>query len=467
MDNTGIFFGNNRTAILDMEGISKTLPARPYREKPLSADEIRAYPWSVWGDDNLMPQRMVDDIEKTSSLRGIVALKSRLALCEGLVPAIVKSDETGHRVIDKIVDDDEITEFLEASDHFNQTAAWMNDIIGIGNGACRFMMDNEGKRIAAFRRDDVSEMRYEKRSSSGQINNVYYSAEWDKVFGFEPDDKRVYKLPLLRSWAPWDNLIERADAGARELVMTFRYPSWGKHYYSVPLWYSAKLWVDFAKAMPKIKTNLVNNAMLAQYVVIIYPQFWSAQYPTWDTIQDAEKKEALKLKTFQDIDSKLVGLDKNAYKNIYISGELSIEYGKALQYIEFKPLESNIKDGMMLADSATANSEIAFAEMMNLVLLGGNQSAGPYTKNEGGSNIREGSLFQVIITELERRYIKHVMNVPKKVNGWDKKHKGLEFIIPATALTTLDTGAGSKPVNTGGVQSKDNTNGTDNNNTGS
>jgi hypothetical protein len=196
--------------------------------------------------------------------------------------------------------------------------------------------------------------------------------------------------------------------------------------------------------------------------VVIYPQFWSAQYPTWDSISDEKEKEALKIKTFQDIDNKLNGLKDNAYKNIYISGELSVEYGKSMQYIEFKPLENNIKDGHLLADSATANSEIAFAEMMNLVLLGGNQSAGPYTKNEGGSNIREGSLFQIIITELERRFIKHVMCVPKYVNGWAKKHPGLEFIIPATSLTTLDTGAGSKPVITGGVHPNEN-NGNENN----
>lgn len=447
----------NRVAILDMELVNKELPARPVLAKPLDEDGLKSFKWSVWGDDNLRPQQMALDIKTCGALTGIINLKSRLALCEGLVPAIIKSDDKGQRVIDKIIsyqDDPEIWEFLEASDHFTQTAGWMKDIVGMGNAACRFMYNKEKNRIVAFQRDDITELRYEKRDDNGKIGQVYYCAEWQKIYTYDDSDKRVYSLPLLRRWAPWDHSKELAEAGKVEQVMTFRYPGWGEHYYSTPLWWSAYKWVKIAQAVPEMKATMFDNVMRPAWVVTIYPEFWSKQYENWESLSP-EEKEGLKDATFTLIDEKLAG--KNAAgKNVYVAGELSVEFGKGMAYIEFKSLENPIREGEMLPDAAAANSEIAFAEMMNLALIGGNQSAGPYTKNEGGSNIREGSLFQVVITELERRFIRHVMNVVKYVNGWHKIHPGLEFIIPATALTTLDTGAGSKPVMTGGIQPNNN-----------
>lgn len=448
-----IHYGASKTvAFIDMDAANQQLPARPFREKELTTDQLRSFKWSPWGDDNLKPQQMAADIKTCGALTGIINLKSRLALCEGIVPAIIKSDETGSRVIDKVVDDPEIWKFLEASDHFTQTAGWMKDIIGMANASCRFMFDKEGKNIVAFKRDDITELRYEKKNKEGKINNVFYCAEWNKVY--DADDELVFSLPLLRQWAPWDHAMELAKGGAREMVMTMRYPGWGEHYYSTPLWPSAYKWVKISQAVPEMKALIFDRVTRPQWWVVIYEGFWQAQYADWDTISDPAVKEQRKESLFLEIDNKLAG-KSNVGKNIYVAGQLSLEFGKAQSLIEFKAMESPYKEGEMLPDAAAANSEIAFAEMMNLALIGGNQSAGPYTKNEGGSNIREGSLFQVVITELERRFVRHIMNVVKYVNGWDIKYPGLEFIIPATALTTLDTGAGSKPITTGGIQPSD------------
>lgn len=461
----GIHFGkNSRAAFIDMEAADAAMPARPMREKPLTADDLKYTDWSPWGDDNLKPQQMLDDIKKCASLTGVIGIKSRLALCEGLVPAIVKSGETGTRIIDKIVEDEEITEFLEASNHFFQTAGWMEDIIGLGNGACRWMANKDGNRIAAFKRQDMSEVRYEKRGDGGYISNVYISAEWDKVHA--PKDNRVFPMPLLKDWAPWMHANELMESGKKEFVSTFRYPGRGEHYYSTPKWYAAYKWVKYCQAVPEIKAAHADIAMRPAYLVTIYKEFWPAMYEDWDSITDAAEKQQLKDAMFDTIDDKLAG-KANAGKNIYIGGEMNIELGKAMAYLEIKAMEQPKIDGAMLPDAAAGNTEIAIAEMMNLALVGGNQSDGPYTKNEGGSSIREASLFQVVLTELERRYIKNLMNIPKYVNGWNKKHPGLEFIIPATALTTLDTGGGSKPIATGGIEPKQNNNGTTNNSSGS
>jgi len=99
--------------------------------------------------------------------------------------------------------------------------------------------------------------------------------------------------------------------------------------------------------------------------------------------------------------------------------------------------------------------------LFNLAIVGGNQASGLYESSQGGSNVRESILMQIIIRELERMYVRKVYNIIKRYNGWDVRHPGLEFVIPATVLTTLDTGGSSKPVMTGGVEPKKQDNGTD------
>lgn len=450
-----IHFGGTKSAVfLDMEAVNTSLPKSPFREKPIDDVQAKNMPWAIWGGDNLKPQQMADDIKKTASLTGIINLKAALALCEGMVPAIIKSDDQGKRIVDKIVEDPDITMFLEASNHFQQTEGLLKDCIGIGNVSVRFMANAAMDGIAAFERLDISRMRYEKRGTDGYVKNVYICNEWDKVMSEK--DERVIKLPLLRSWAPWDHAMELIKAGQKEFVMTTRLADWNNVYYSTPLWYSAYKWVKIAQAIPEMKAAMLENMMRPGWIVTIYEGFWQRQFTDWDTITDPREKEMKKSAFFTEVDNKLAG-KSNAGKNIYVEGELMREFGKAEAYIKFEPMPNASKDGENLSDSANANSEIAFAEMMNLALIGGNQAAGPYTKNEGGSNIREGSLFQVVISELQRKVVQHFMNVPKYVNGWHKTHPGLQFIIFATALTTLDTGAGSKPITTGGIQPKNDT----------
>jgi hypothetical protein len=130
--------------------------------------------------------------------------------------------------------------------------------------------------------------------------------------------------------------------------------------------------------------------------------------------------------------------------------------------IQFLPIEDTTKIGEYLPDSAAANSEIAFTMLWNNAMTGGNQKNGLYSENQGGSNVREASALQVIIHQVERWVVQDMFTVFKYFNGWAKKYPGLDFIIPATILTTLDTGGSSKSVVPGSIKQPDNA--TDKNN---
>lgn len=427
-------------------------------EKPIAQtvpDEktISTLPWSFWGTDNQLPAQYIKDIESCGVLNSIIDGKARFALCQGMVPAIVHTDpSTGQRVIDKIVDDSEITDFLEMNNHFDHVYGWMRDQVGFSWMVARFMLNKGMDKIVAFQRDDLTETRFSKKNTkTGLSSHLYYSANWDKVRS--PNDERVFKIPLLNPNNPVLDLQEKAAAGIAQHAMALRNPGWGKHYYPIPAWMANILWVQIAQGVPEMKQALFENSMRPKYKVIIMEEYWDNRYGTdwneWDEDEQEKKRQAL----YDEIDEWLVGA-KNAHKSIFVNGNRDGD-GKVYTDIDIIPIEDNTKPGELLPDSAAANSEIAIGMLWNPAMTGGNQKAGQYQGNEGGSNVRENTLFQTILHEVERQKVSKIMNVIKFFNGWHKKHKGLEFIIPATVLTTTDTGGSSKPVVTGGVNPKE------------
>ena len=113
--------------------------------------------------------------------------------------------------------------------------------------------------------------------------------------------------------------------------------------------------------------------------------------------------------------------------------------------IKITSIEDHIKDGKLGPDSAAANSEILFTLMINPALIGADSPGGPYSGGAGsGSNIREALLMQIMLGEYERRLISQHLKLILAYNGWDSKGETIRY--PNSVLTTLNTGANTKPV---------------------
>lgn len=427
-------------------------PARKLKST-IPDDLMMVMPWALWGANNLLPQQMIKDIETCGILNGIIDGKARFSICEGLQPVIMKVDGA-KKVIDTIVNDPEIVDFLEMNNDFFQVFGWMKDMHGFGSAVTRFMLNGAKDKIVTFQRDDITETRFEKQDpANGKIRRLYYSACWELVTG--PNDNRIFTVPLLDPNYPVKDLQDKAAAGIVEHSMTFRYPGWGKHYYPIPLWMPAYKWVKIAQGVPEMKAAMFENNMRLKYKVIIFQEYWSNAFEDWEDVDDDER-ETRRNTLFDEIDRWLTG-SKNAYKSIFVDGKYTLD-GKPIDFIKIEPIEDTTKAGELLPDSAAANSEIAIGMLWNNAIQGGNQKTSLYDQNQGGSNVREATAMQVIIHELERKNVQRVFNVIKRFNGWDKTFPGIDFIIPGTILTTLDTGATSKPIVTGGADPGNNGN---------
>lgn len=422
------------TRYIDMASVDAVAPARPMK-RTIPKAELQALPWSPWGKNNLLPQEMIADIESTGILNGIIDGKMRFSACNGVLPAVCHYDIQGESVIrkiDKIIDDPEIKNFMEDNDCFFQLSGWMKDQNGFGNGVARFMLNDKRDYIAAFQRDDVTETRFAKKESSGNISHLWYSGDWSKTRS--ETDEGVFKIPLLKPNNPLADLRAKVEVGKDvEFAMTFKYPAWNKQYYSVPLWYAAYKWVKIAQGVPEMKAVLFENNMRVKYIVVIHESYWERNYQKEWKSWTAEQKQQAKEKLYDDIDKYLVG-SKNAYKSIFTTAYRD-RNGNVVPEIEIKPVDDTTKDGELIPDSANANSEIAFAMLFNPNIIGASLPSGPYTNSSGGSSVQEAVLLQIIIHELERQNVARVFNLIKRFNKWDEKFPGLEFIIPTTSYT--------------------------------
>lgn len=399
-----------------------------------------------WGDDNLLPQKMIDDIQSCGVLEGAIDGKARFGLGQGIRPMLLGGmDEISKSELLTPLNDAEINDWMEANNLFEESLGWFRDHIGLGQDLARLKFDKAGEKIGYCIRHDISEMRYSTKVG-GRLTQVQLSGEWRTGGGGKED--RI-KLPLLPRYGT-AAFLEEMDAGKRkgkEFAMVCRRPTNDKHYYSNPGWFSARGWVAIAKGVPEMKAAIFKNAIRLKYVVIIHEEYWTRTFEDWE--EKAELQEKRRTDLYDEIDSFLTG-SKNAYKSIFVDGHTDPHLKERYPDIEFKPIEDNTKPGELLPDSAAANSEILFPLMMNPALMGADTPGGPYSGGAGsGSNIREAAWVQVMIQEYERNCIIQKMNLVSRINGWKQRHPTLVWRFPALVLTTLDTGRSTEDVTTG------------------
>jgi len=419
--------------------------------------------WAAWGPSNTLPDQMIIDIETCGILNSIIDHQSRLALGEGVLWAWCAREKTGKLTVEEIADIPEINDFMDFNNHYYHELGWMKDQIGFANAVARIILNVDKNKIARLQRDDVTEMRYQKmNSTTGNIEKLYLSAQWATILSSATIDPAIIKtFPLLPTTGALQ-VLEEKKQGAHEFAYTFKYPGWGKKYYSLALWFANLNWVRIAQSVPSMKAALYNNSMRPKYLITVYKEHWENMFigegdgrkKSFDDYTEMEIQDK-KNEFYDQVDAFLVGAE-NAGKAIFVDGWTDPHSGKSFKYVDIESIDDTTKDGGYLPDSAAANSEIAFSMRYNPSILGATMPSGPYTNSQGGSSVREAVTVQIITHEPERQNILSIYKLVRNFNKWQDDYKKgnlkLEPIIPATILTTLDTGAGTKGVLMGGAE---------------
>jgi hypothetical protein len=436
--------------------LGNAFPAKEF-SAVMPKENLSTTPWANWGSNNLFPLEAANWLKTTHILNAIVDGKTRFSLNKGIIPVTGKKNASGDVEVDGIIEDPEIDSFIRDSRLFFQAFGLLKDYNAYRNATGRFMLNKSRDKIVRMKRDDVTQMRKQKFNAAGKIENIYLCADWTKIKS--SNDNRIIKIPHVGL----DNIKEELDklrdeTKIKEFAFTISDADWCNDYYSISGWWSAIEWVKIANGVPKMKAAMYENNFRPKYIVTILSDFWEKCIYFDDNgnpidVSDIESRKALKNAFYDNVDKYLSG-GINSFKAIFTESFWSNSANQLLTYIDIKSLPDNSLDGELIKDSSTAGNEIAFACLFSPSIIGASLPSGPYTNSQGGSNVREATMLQVNLHQMEREHLLSVMEMVTYYNKWRDKYPKLQWVIPANVPTTLDTGQESRNVGTVDVNQK-------------
>lgn len=429
-------------------------------------------PWAFWGDDNLLPAVIAEDIENIGVLDAALDAKGRIGTGKGIQPFLLMNITTDGKEELEWVNDTEILDWLELNESFEYGIDSVYDKLGYGWNCGSYILNRGQKKVYRVKRHDVYEARLEKKENASLlIKNLYLSADWSKASGAYDTSKQV-RIEMLEEGNELADLNDRIANNSSKLEFAYaqRTIRNGRHYYPQPTYRSNRAWLKIARSVPAFKLAMFRHQITLNYQIIIHPKFWEdkAGQLEWSKYTTAEKKNVQE-EYYDKIDAWLSGENK-AYKSLFTGGFVDYE-GKFTPYVEVKVIDDKMKDGKFLPESGAAIAEILFALMINPALMGaGNPGGNAYGDTSGGSNVRETFLVQLMLMEAERKSNAGTLNVVKNFNGWSQRLEvekksmptagageptpqskiikpRLVWRYPSGLLTTLDTGKSTKPEN--------------------
>ena len=207
-------------------------------------------------------------------------------------------------------------------------------------------------------------------------------------------------------------------------------------YYATPDWRSAQEsgWIDIAHKIPKFLNKAYENAMSLMWHIQIPATYWEKQFPKTEYKNVEERKRMIQ--DYMDKFEKELTDTKNANKSLVTQYYID-ESGKKNGEWIISRLDSTIKAEERLSTSAAANSEILFSLMVNPSVLGAGMPGGPYSGNAGsGSDIREGLLVSMILSNIEKQAVLDPVELMLQFNGY----KNIDLKYRNITLATLDSG---------------------------
>ena len=407
--------------------------------------KVTTTPWMPWGDDNLKPLSMADDITNTGVLSAGIHSKVRMAVGKGILPFyLTGTDSEGNETLEAC-QEKEIISFLERNRNYLYSYSNIYNMIAYGFSATQGLLSDDKKQINRIKAVDIFSARLGVKNNKNFIDKLYLCGDWANA-GTSYDNTKMSELPILEEGYELEALIN--GISGHEFVMLHRILLNGTQYYPQPLWEAAKEWVKHSRSIPKMKNAINKNMMSIKYVVLIDASYWARNYKDWG--KKSEKEQETTIKNKRDEINKFLTGELNAGKTI-VSGKFIDPATKApIEEIEIKVIDDKWKDGKWLPDSAAADKQILFAMFFNPAIWGGNLLGDGASGGAGsGSDIREAFLVQIMLMHAERMLNLEIFNLIKHFNGWTRfetDKKTLVFRYPNYILTTLDTGKSTKPI---------------------
>lgn len=446
--NDGIVWIGGKSALLtNAKAILVTDKPTPtvFDEKNLNIIEDTNYRVAPWGIQNLLPQTVMDKIERVEIIGTNSDFNARVCYGNGPKLARLTRDENG-----KIRDWAEITEgkeydwFLE-NNVPQLVLEMLTDLSYFANAFPLFVFDKKFTYIKRMLHREAMFSRW-GLDSSDQIKWLLYSSKWDKSPGSIPSKEDIEKSYVIDEFAAVNDIQTQLKAKAyRRVCMALYLPSPGRPYYSYPNWYSVfrSGWYDQISNIPALKSAILEHNLGIRHIIYVSDKYF-AYHEQQEGISpdDIEKRKEFKKKVVKELNDWACGAE-NQGKSMTVLKEMTGNGNTEEKYITVETIQDTIKEGEFLTDYETVANIISYAMGVHPSLIGA--VPGKNSNSLSGSNIREIYLMK---QAQMRPYIDLALrpfSIVKQINGWDKD---IAVVMPEYIFTTLDQNKSGKQEST-------------------
>lgn len=410
-----------------------------FDEQHLDMLEIGKYRIAPWGNDNELPQKVMDKIEKAEIVGTNANFNWKVAY--GLGPKLVRvmRDPKNNRVKDfKEITEGPAYEWYMKNNVPLLLMEIMTDLSYFGNA---FPLLIAGGKVKDKGREGIKGILHREAMFSrwgvdkkDLICRHLYSSKWDENAG-ENDIQDSYVVNEFDAVAD----IKKRLLIGRDIRLCFPIyiPSPGRPYYSYPNWWSIfrSGWFDHIVSIPALKKAILKYNLGVKHIIYIADEYFKEKEEMKGINKDDHKKrKELYDEIVKQIGDVLSG-EENAGKAI-ISKKKLMQSGNGMaleKLIEIETIKNDISGGEYLTDYETGANIISYAMDVHPSLIGA--TPGKNSNSLSGSNIREIFIMKQSLSKPLTYLALQWWPVVREVNGWDQD---LEIVIQDSLFTTLD-----------------------------
>ena len=445
------FYDITRPNVVASEAVTVSgIYSSPEQESILSvkADDGNAYDVVAWGDDNQLPYKLKEMVEKNSVMSQDKFFN--VLTCYGRGLEYMDMATLGEKV-QKPSRDADVRKFFMRNNVKRFFGEQITDLKYYFFCVCVVILNRERKKIVRVVHKDACHVRFQKADDSGRIKNIFF-ADWKD----NDNPEHVEVTPLLDEYDPLGDLLARTEKEKDALgqfkkapmrqtrfAIVCRMPTVGCQYYPIPYW-SATLrdgWYDIYGLLTAAKKAKIKNGQNIRYHVEINTEFWENRAREKGISMGTPEFQAMKDEFITKLRDYLGG-SENSDKMVWSEFQALMD-GKERHNIKINVVDTSKAGNEYNDDVAEASNVLAYSDNVHPNLAGA--TPGKSQMNNSGSDKRELFTMKQALETMPHDMMMTVHNTIIYFNEW---HEKVFPDVPIILLTTLDKNTDAKEVST-------------------
>jgi hypothetical protein len=398
---------------------------------------IENYEIIPWGDDNLMPKTVVDNIGKSEVIGANLEFNVLVGYGRGIKPMrriIENKKVVGY---EEIYDDQKVLDFCMNNDINGYFLEQMMDLKTFYNVFPEIIISKDKTQIVQIRSKEAMFSRWGKMDAKlNRITKHYYSAQWP----WNPGKTNIDVTDVLDRYSPLLDLQDRLKNGKYSnlrFIIPISFPSPGRPYYQLAPWWSlfTSGWYDFSLMVPAAKKALMKNRFAVKYIIYLSPKYFKQLFK--DEGIDPSDEQATKARIDQEhqrFGEFLTGSENAGRGIVALKDMVQSNMGaKEEKYIEIETIDLGREGGEFIDDSEEVSNIISYVMGVHSSLIG--NTPGKSKGSFSGTDKRELFMMKQAMMKPFRDRLLRPLEIVSKFNKWDPN---IVWAVPDIEFTTLD-----------------------------